>query len=76
MARYVDGFVVPVSTKNLEACRRMARMARKAARVWKEYGALDLIKCVADDVKPGKIILCPQSVELKKGKAVVFSRVI
>ena len=73
MAGYVDGFVVPVPTKNLEAC---GRMARKAARVWREYGALDLIECVADELKPGKITSFPQSGELKKGKAVVFSRVI
>ena len=73
MARYVDGFFVPVPTNNLEACRRIAR---KAARVWREYGALDLFKCVADEVKPGKITSFPQSVKLKKGEIVVFSRVI
>ena len=73
MARYVDGFFVPVPTKNLEAC---GRMARKAARVWREYGALDLIECVADELKPGKITSFPQSVKLKKGETVVFSWII
>lgn len=51
MAHYVDGFVVPVPKKNLDAYRRMAR---KAGKIWKEFGALDYIECVADDVKPGK----------------------
>jgi uncharacterized protein YbaA (DUF1428 family) len=49
--RYVDGFVVPVPKKNLQAYQRMAR---KAGKVWREYGALEYIECVADDVKPGK----------------------
>jgi hypothetical protein len=29
LARYVDGFVVPVPTKNLKAYRRMAQLAGK-----------------------------------------------
>jgi uncharacterized protein YbaA (DUF1428 family) len=33
---YVDGFIVPVPKKNLEAYRRLAR---KAGKVWREYGA-------------------------------------
>ena len=51
MARYVDGFVVPVPKKRLEAYRRMARTAGK---VWRDHGALDYRECVADDVKVGK----------------------
>ena len=49
MARYVDGFVLPVPNKNAAAYRRIAR---KAGRIWREHGALDYEECVADDVKP------------------------
>ena len=70
MAKYVDGFVVPVPKKKLAAYRRMAQ---KAGRIWKEYGALDFVECVADDVKPGKVTSFPQSVKLKAGETVVFS---
>ena len=70
MAHYVDGFVVPVPKKNLEAYRAMAR---KAGRVWREHGALEYIECAADDVKPGKLTSFPQSVMLKRGEVVVFS---
>ena len=52
MAHYIDGFVVPVPTANLEAYRKMAE---NAGKVWKEYGALEYRECVADDVKPGKV---------------------
>ena len=58
---YVDGYVVPVPTKQLMAYRRMAR---KAGRIWREHGALDFKECVADDVKPGKVTSFPQAVKL------------
>lgn len=73
MARYVDGFVVPVPKKNVAAYRRMAQ---KAGRVWREHGALEYIECIADDVKSGKHTSFPQSVKLKPGETVVFSYIV
>lgn len=73
MARYIDGFVVPVPQKNVDAYRRMAR---KAGKVWREYGALEYIECLADDVKPGKVTSFPQSVKLKAGETVVLSWIV
>ena len=67
---YVDGFIVPVPTKNLEDYRRMAQ---KAGKIWREHGALEYRECVADDVKPGKWTSFPRSVKLKQGETVVFS---
>ena len=68
--KYVDGFVVPVPKKNLKAYQALAR---KAGKVWREYGALEYREFVADDVKPGKWTSFPQSVKLKAGEVVVFS---
>ena len=70
---YVDGFVVPVPTKNLKA---YLAMAKKASKVWKDYGALDYKECVADDVKVGKWTSFPRSVKMKKNETVVFSYVV
>ncbi len=70
---YIDGFVLPVQKKNVEAYRRLAR---KAGKIWKEYGALEYVECVADDVKPGKLTSFPQSVKLKPDEVVVFSYII
>ena len=70
---YVDGFVLPVPKKNLQAYRSMAR---KAGRVWREHGALEYIECVADDVKPGKHTSFPQSVKLKAGETVIFAYIV
>jgi len=71
--RYVDGFVLPLPKKNLEAYKAMAR---KAGKIWKEYGALEYIECVADDVKPGKLTSFPQGVKLKPDELVVFSWIV
>ena len=70
---YVDGFVLPVPRKKLAAYRRMAKYS---GRIWMEYGALQYVECVADDVKPGKWTSFPQSVKLKKGEVVVFSYIV
>lgn len=70
MAGYVDGFVLPIPKKKVEAYKKMAR---KAGKVWMEHGALSFFECMADDVKPGKHTSFPQSVKLKKGEVVFFS---
>ena len=70
---YVDGFVVPVPTKNLKA---YLAMAKKASRVWKDHGAIDYKECVADDVKVGKWTSFPRSVKMKKSETVVFSYIV
>lgn len=73
MSRYVDGFVLPVPKKKLDAYRRIAR---KAGKVWKEHGALEYFECAADDVKPGKWTSFPQSVKLKPDETVVFAFIV
>ena len=73
MAKYVDGFVLPVPKKNLAAYRRMSSLAGK---VWREHGALEYVECVADDVKPGKLTSFPQSVKMKRGETVLFSWIV
>jgi len=71
--RYVDGFVLPLPKKNLAEYRRIAS---KAGKIWMEYGALEYVECVADDVKTGKLTSFPQGVKLKRGEVVVFSYIV
>jgi len=73
MARYVDGFVLPVPKRNLDAYRRMAR---KAGKIWREHGALECRECVAEDVQMGEVTSFPRSVQLKRGETVVFSWIV
>ena len=73
MARYVDGFVLPVPKKRIAEYKRIAR---RAGKVWREHGALAYVECMADDVKPGKLTSFPQSVKLKRDEVVWFSWIV
>jgi uncharacterized protein YbaA (DUF1428 family) len=70
---HVDGFVIPVPTKNLKVYRRIAR---EFGKVWRDHGALAFRECVADDVKVGKWTSFPRSVKLKRGETVVWSYIV
>ena len=70
---YVDGFVVPVPKKKLQAYRSLAK---KAGKVWREHGALEVREWVADDVKVGKWTSFPRSVKLKPNETVIFSWIV
>ena|SRR5262245_33211157 len=73
MARYVDGFVLPIPKRNAAAYRRIAR---KAGKIWREHGALEYRECIGEDVKPGKLTSFPQSVRLRPGEVVWFSWIV
>jgi uncharacterized protein YbaA (DUF1428 family) len=70
MARYVDGFVMPLPKANVD---RYREVASTAGALWKEYGALAYTECIAEDVKPGELTSFPQSVKLEDDETVVFA---
>jgi len=69
MPRYVDGFVVPVPKRKVAAYKAIAR---RAGKVWKEFGALEYVECIADDVKWGKSTSFPRSVKMRRPSETVF----
>jgi uncharacterized protein YbaA (DUF1428 family) len=71
--RYVDGFVLPVPKKNLQAYRRIAQ---KAGRIWREHGALEFRECVGDDLNVKMGVSFPRRIRLKPGETVVFSWIV
>jgi uncharacterized protein YbaA (DUF1428 family) len=71
--KYVDGYVLPVPKKNLQAYRRMAQ---KAGKVWREYGALEFRECVGDDLETKMAVSFPRTLKLKRGETVVFSWIV
>lgn len=73
MAHYVDGFVLPVPKKNLAAYRRMAQ---KAARVWRDHGALQYAECVGDDLNVKCGMPFPRGIKIKPGETVFFSYIV
>lgn len=73
MARYVDGFVIPVPKRNLKAYRRQAA---RAGRIWREHGALEYIECAGDDLKVKGITPFTRTARVKPGEAVIFSWIV
>src|SRR5690606_28171302 len=74
MARYADGFVIPVPQKKLAQYRRIAT---KAGKVWMEHGALAYYECVGDDLTPeGFVTTFPKMAKLKPGETVIFSGIL
>ncbi len=70
---YVDGFVLPVPKKKLDAYRRMAR---KAAKIWREHGALEFRECVGDDLHPKGMATFPNRIKARPGETVFFSWIV
>lgn len=71
--RYIDGFVLPVPKKKLDAYRRMSR---KAGKVWKDHGALEYRECVGEDLKVKFGLPFPKLTKVKPGETVVFSWIV
>ena len=71
MARYADGFVLPVPKKNLAAYRRIAQ---KAGKIWREHGALEYVETVGDDLKPKWGF--PKLAKPRRGETIVFSWIV
>ena len=71
MARYVDGFVIPLPKKKLAAYRRVAQ---KAAKIWREHGALEYFETVGEELKPRWGF--PKLAKLRRGETIVFSWIV
>jgi uncharacterized protein YbaA (DUF1428 family) len=71
--RYVDGFVLAVPEKNLEAYRRVAQQAGK---VWREHGALQYIEAVGDDLDVKFGVSFTGMMKPKPGETVIISFIV
>ena len=67
---YVDGYVVPVPSGNKQAYRDVAR---EAADVFKEYGAIRVVEAWGDDVPDGEVTDFRRAVKAKDDETVVYS---
>jgi uncharacterized protein YbaA (DUF1428 family) len=70
---YIDGFVIPVAKSRIEDYRWMAE---KAAKIWKEHGALDYWECVGDDMQPEGTLSFTQLADVTPDETVIFSWVV
>ena len=73
MARYVDGFVLPVPKRSVQVYRRISQ---KAGRIWREHGALEYRECAGDDLNVKWGVPFPRRIKLKPGETVFFSWIV
>lgn len=70
---YVDGLVLAVPKKKVADYKKIAR---KAAKIWREHGALAVVECLGDDVPYGKLTSFPRAVKARNVETVVLSRIL
>ena len=72
MARYVDGFVIPIKKKNIGKYKKLATWGCK---LWMKHGALSYYECAVDDfVKHGKGF--KKMCKLKKDETAIFAFIV
>lgn len=73
MPRYVDGFVIPMPKKSIEAYRKMAKLG---ARVWMDHGALEYRECIGEDLNTKMGTPYTKSHKVKPTETVVFAWIV
>ena len=73
MARYVDGFVIPVPRRHLDS---YMKMSKGAGKIWKDHGALEYRECAGDDLKVKFGLPFTKLAKVKAGETVVFSYIV
>jgi uncharacterized protein YbaA (DUF1428 family) len=73
MPGYVDGYLMPIPKKSLDA---YLRIARAAGRIWREHGALQYVECVGEDLAPRGVVPFTRSLRTRRGETVIFAFVV
>lgn len=73
MARYVDGFVIPIPAKRIKDYHKIAK---KAGKIWMEHGALQYMECAGEDLKVKMGVPFPKIADAKKGETIVFAFIV
>jgi uncharacterized protein YbaA (DUF1428 family) len=71
--QYVDGFVLTVPKKRL---KEYLAIARKAGKIWREYGALEYREAIGDDLQVKMGMPFPRLAKAKASETVVFSWIV
>ena len=77
MAKYIDGFVLPVKKDKLAAYQEMAQ---KGGEIWKKHGALEYVESVGEDLDPRmegmSFVRFSQLAKTEPDETVVFSFIV
>ncbi|KQV64445.1 DUF1428 family protein [Rhizobium sp. Root1220] len=70
---YVDGFILAVPKKNIEAYKAFSATT---GAIWKSHGAIEYVECIGDDVPYGELTSFPRAVQAAEDEVVIFSWII
>ncbi len=70
---YIDGFVIPVLPGKRDA---YVALAKKAALIFLDHGALQVVESLSDDVPHGKVTDFYRAVAAEDDEAIAFSWII
>ena len=74
MAKYVEGFVIPLPKKNVNAYKKMASLACK---VWMRHGALSYFETVGQDLKSHYgMVPFTKLAKTKSSETVIFAWIV
>jgi alkaline phosphatase len=77
MAKYVDGFVIPIRKSRVADYKKIAR---KACKVWMDHGALAYFESVGEELEPkgmpGVVQTFPKLARTRTGETVIFAWVL
>lgn len=73
MGKYIDGFLLPIRTENIE---HYTAIAQKAGEVWKKHGALEYIEAAGDDLEHEKTVSFKKSAAAKDDETVIFAFIV
>lgn len=73
MAKYIDGFLLPITAENVG---KYTEIAQKAGAIWKEHGALEYFEAVGEDLEHEKMVSFKKSADAKEGEAVILAFII
>lgn len=73
MSQYIDGFVLTIPKDKLAAYKKVAT---KAAKIFKEHGALEYRECVGDDLDAPGMLPFPKLTKAKAEELVIFAYVV
>ncbi len=70
---YIDGFVIPVLPGKRDA---YVAMATRAAPIFREHGAIQVVETLSDDVPHGKVTDFYRAVAAEEGETLAFSWIV
>lgn len=73
VAKYIDGFLLPIKAENIDDYKKVAQTA---GEIWKEYGALEYIEAVGDDLAAENMVSFNKSADSQDGETVILAFIV